>query len=222
METIDAAQGQVGLAEVIAVLKMPAVWLISIVVLTAYSAYWGAYYFAPYATDIYGLSVVLGASVAVGKMWLKPIAAISAGFIADKIGVSRTVFGFFLIMTLGFVVFSLLPGDPGYLIMMLVNASIVSLAIFALRGIYFALLEEGGIAPAVTGTAAGVISAIGFTPDVFMPLLGGMLLDAYPGAEGYRYYYGFIALMCAGGSLAAWRIMRSSTQLLTTRQAILA
>ena len=222
METIDAAQGQVGLAEVIAVLKMPAVWLISIVVLTAYSAYWGAYYFAPYATDIYGLSVVLGASVAVGKMWLKPIAAISAGFIADKIGVSRTVFGFFLIMTLGFVVFSILPGDPGYLIMMLVNASIVSLAIFALRGIYFALLEEGGIAPAVTGTAAGVISAIGFTPDVFMPLLGGMLLDAYPGEEGYRYYYGFIALMCAGGSLAAWRIMRSSTQLLAERQAIIA
>ena len=222
VEIEETAQSQVGLAEVIAVLKMPTVWLISIVVLTAYSAYWGAYYFAPYATDVYGLSVVLGASVAVGKMWLKPIAAISAGFIADKIGVSKTVFGFFLIMTLSFVVFSLLPGGPGYLVMMLVNASIVSLAIFALRGIYFALLEEGGIAPAVTGTAAGVISAIGFTPDVFMPLLGGMLLDAYPGAEGYRYFYGVIALMCAGGSLAAWAIMRSSTQLLAEQKAIVA
>ncbi len=222
VQSKETAQSQVGLAEVIAVLKMPAVWLISIVVLTAYSAYWGAYYFAPYATDVYGLSVVLGASVAVGKMWLKPIAAISAGFIADRIGVSKTVCGFFLIMTLGFVAFSLLPGGPGYLIMMLVNASIVSLAIFALRGIYFALLEEGGIAPAVTGTAAGVISAIGFTPDVFMPLLGGMLLDAYPGAEGYRYYYGFITLMCAGGSLAAWRIMRSSPQLLAEQRAIVA
>ena len=222
VQSKETAQSQVGLAEVIAVLKMPAVWLISIVVLTAYSAYWGAYYFAPYATDVYVLSVVLGASVAVGKMWLKPIAAISAGFIADRIGVSKTVCGFFLIMTLGFVAFSLLPGGPGYLIMMLVNASIVSLAIFALRGIYFALLEEGGIAPAVTGTAAGVISAIGFTPDVFMPLLGGMLLDAYPGAEGYRYYYGFIALMCAGGSLAAWSIMRSSPQLLAEQRAIVA
>jgi Na+/melibiose symporter-like transporter len=86
------------------------------------------------------------------------------------------------------------------------------MAIFALRGIYFALLEEGGIAPAVTGTAAGVISAVGFTPDVFMPLVGGVMLDAYPGAEGYRYFYLFISILCAIGSVAAWLLMGKSAQ----------
>jgi nitrate/nitrite transporter NarK len=205
-------QDKVGLAEVIEVLKMPVVWLISLVVLTAYSAYWGSYYFAPYATDAYGLSVLLGGAVGVGKMWLKPFAAVGAGFIADKIGVARTVFGFFLIMTAGFVVFSLLPGGESFLIVMLINASIVSIAIFALRGIYFALLEDGGVAPAVTGTAAGVISAVGFTPDVFMPLIGGLLLDAYPGAEGYRYFYLVIAILCAVGSVAAWLLVGKSNQ----------
>jgi nitrate/nitrite transporter NarK len=209
--TEDADSG-VGLPEVIAVLKMPAVWLISLVVLTAYSAYWGSYYFAPYASDAYGLSVVLGGAVGVGKMWLKPFAAVGAGFVADRIGVARAVFGFFLIMTAGFVVFSLLPGGEGYLVIMLINASIVSMAIFALRGIYFALLEDGGIAPAVTGTAAGVISAVGFTPDVFMPLVGGLMLDAYPGVEGYRYFYLLIAILCAIGSIAAWLLMGKSAQ----------
>ena len=115
-------------------------------------------------------------------------------------------------MTVGFVVFSLLPGGNAYLVIMIVNATIVSVAIFALRGIYFALLEEGGIAPAVTGTAAGVISAIGFTPDVFMPLLGGLLLDAYPGAQGYRYFYGAIAILCACGCIASYCIMRNSAR----------
>jgi nitrate/nitrite transporter NarK len=205
-------QEKASLQDVIAVLKMPAVWLISLVVLTAYSAYWGSYYFAPYASDAYGLSVVLGGAVGVGKMWLKPFAAVGAGFIADKIGVAKTVFGFFLIMTAGFVAFSVLPGGEGYLIIMLINASIVSLAIFALRGIYFALLEDGGIAPAVTGTAAGVISAVGFTPDVFMPMLGGVLLDTYPGAEGYRYFYLTIAVMCAIGSVAAWALVGRSAR----------
>lgn len=210
----DTEEGaaKVGLQEVITVLKMPAVWLISLVVLTAYSAYWGSYYFAPYATDAYGLSVVLGGAVGVGKMWLKPFAAVGAGFVADRIGVARTVFGFFLIMTAGFVVFSLLPGGEGYLVVMLINASIVSMAIFALRGIYFALLEDGGIAPAVTGTAAGVISAVGFTPDVFMPLVGGLILDAYPGAEGYRYFYLLVAILCAIGSVAAWLLVGKSSQ----------
>ena len=208
----EDTDSSVGLQEVIAVLKMPGVWLISLVVLTAYSAYWGSYYFAPYASDAYGLSVVLGGAVGVGKMWLKPFAAVGAGFVADRIGVARAVFGFFLIMTAGFVVFSLLPGGEGYLVIMLINASIVSMAIFALRGIYFALLEDGGIAPAVTGTAAGVISAVGFTPDVFMPLVGGLMLDAYPGAEGYRYFYLFISILCAIGSVAAWLLMGKSAQ----------
>ena len=206
----EGSTEKVGLQEVVAVLKMPSVWLIAVVVMTAYSAYWGAYYFSPYATDVFGLSVVLGGAVAVGKMWLKPFAAAGAGFIADRFGVSRTVFVSFLIVTSGFVVFGILPGGESWLIPMLINAAIVSAAIFALRGIYFALLEEGGVDAAVTGTAAGVISAVGFTPDVFMPLLGGVLLDAYPGELGYRYFYFAIASLCMLGTLASFAIMRST------------
>lgn len=143
-------------------------------------------------------------------MWIKPISALAAGFIADKIGVSKTVFGFYILMTLCFLGFGFLPGGDAYLVLMLINVALVSVAIFAIRGIYFALLDEGGISPAVTGTAAGVISAVGFTPDVFMPLLGGVLLDAYPGAEGYRYYYLVITGICLIGTLAAFIIMRRS------------
>lgn len=201
-------KAKVGLPEVISVLKMPAVWLIAIVVMTAYSAYWGSYYFAPYATDVFGLSAVLGGAVAVGKMWLKPFAAAGAGFLADRFGVARTVFVSFLVVFAGFFLFGLLPGGQSLLPLMLLNATIVSTGIFALRGIYFALLEEGGVDAAVTGTAAGVISAVGFTPDVFMPMLGGILLDAYPGGVGYRYFYLAIAALCALGALASWEIMR--------------
>ena len=207
---VNGENARVGVPEVVAVLKMPAVWLIAIVVMTAYSAYWGSYYFAPYATDVFGLSAVLGGAVAVGKMWLKPFAAAGAGFLADRFGVSRTVFISFLVVFAGFLLFGLLPGGDSQLllILMLANATLVSTGIFALRGIYFALLEEGGVDAAVTGTAAGVISAVGFTPDVFMPLLGGVLLDAYPGAAGYRYFYLAIAGLCALGALASWQIMR--------------
>ena len=212
-EVHTAEDGErVGMHEVLAVLKMPTVWLIAIVVMCAYSAYWGSYYFAPYATDLFGLSVVLGGAVSVGKMWLKPFAAAGAGFVADRFGVSRTVFAAFLVVTSGFLVFGFLPGDEALLILMLVNATIVSAAIFALRGIYFALLEEGGVDAAVTGTAAGVVSAVGFTPDVFMPLVGGLLLDAYPGEMGYRYYYLSIAALCALGTLASWLIMRQANR----------
>ncbi|MBT4591939.1 MAG: MFS transporter [Porticoccaceae bacterium] len=202
--------GKVSLADILMVLKMPSVWLIATIVLTTYSANWGAYYFTPYATTGYSLSVLLGASIGVSKMWLKPIAATSAGFIADRFGVAKTVFALTLAMSGSFVAFAILPGGKGYLFLMLINVAIASSVVFALRGIYFALLDDSGVAPAVTGTAVGVISAIGFTPDFFMPILGGMLLDSYPGVQGYRYYFGVIAIMSIFGVFAAHRLMKKS------------
>jgi MFS family permease len=77
-----------------------------------------------------------------------------------------------------------------------------------MRGIYFALLDEGGIPLAVTGTAAGIISVFGFTPDIFMPLLGGVILDRFPGAEGYRIFFFLVAGLCAIGLIATLILYR--------------
>jgi len=182
---------------------MPVIWLISIVIFTGYCAYWGTFRFTSYASDIFLLSVTAGAAISVGKMWLKPLAALVAGFIADKFGIARSVASLFVILIAAFLLFAMLPGDPSLLPVMLAGVVVASLAVFAMRGIYFALLEEGAIPLAVTGTAAGIVSAVGFTPDIFMPLLGGALLDAYPGVPGYRYFYLVVAGFCTIGLLAS-------------------
>ena len=94
---------------------------------------------------------------------------------------------------------------------MIFNLIVVSMAVFGLRGIYFALVHESGVPLEVTGVAVGVISMIGLSPDIFMPLLGGMLLDTYSGAEGYQYFFLFVCGMCCLGIIA--------TLLLATRNA---
>jgi nitrate/nitrite transporter NarK len=205
----EDARSRVEPKQMLLVLRMPAVWLMSVVVLAAYSAYWGAYYFTPYATDVFLMSVVFGGAIGVGKMWVKPLAALGAGFLADRTGVARTVAWSFGILVPSFAAFALTPGNPQLVLILVVNTGIASLAIFALRGIYFALLEEGGIPTAITGTAAGLISAVGFTPDVFMPLLGGVLLDRFPGRSGYRYFFFVIVILCALGFLASFIILKT-------------
>ena len=60
----------------------------------------------------------------------------------------------------------------------------------------------------VTGTATGVISLIGFTPEIFIPTLGGMILDASPGAEGYQNFYTLITVLSAVGLAAAYVVYR--------------
>jgi MFS family permease len=93
-------------------------------------------------------------------------------------------------------------------LILIVNTAVASLAIFALRGIYFALLEEGGTPLALTGTVTGIVSVIGYTPDIFMPMVGGVFLDRYPGGSGYRYFFLFIAFLCLLGLLAAFFILK--------------
>lgn len=202
-EADDPDRNKIGLHEILAVLKMPVIWLISIVVLCAYCAYWGSFTFTPYSSDIFLTTVAVAGAISIGRMWLKPVAALIAGFVADEFGIAISVSVLFAILIASFSGFALISPDPALLKFMLVNVAIAGLAIFALRGIYFALLEEGGIPLAVTGTAGGIISAIGFTPDIFMPVFFGMLTDTFPGAAGYRYFYLSTAGICAVGLFAA-------------------
>lgn len=200
----EADQNQkVGVAEVIAVLKMPVVWLIAIVILTGYCAYWGLFRYTPLATDIFALSVTIGAMIAIGKMWFKVLAPLVSGFIGDRFGISKSVAWLFVVLIVNFVFIAYLPGKSGFVPVMFGSLAVGSIAVFGMRGIYFALLEEGRVPLGVTATAAGVISAIAFTPDIFMPLLGGMLIDNYPGGAGYRYFFLATAAICAVGLIAS-------------------
>ena len=194
--------------DVIEVLKLPIVWLIALIIMTAYSGLWGAIYFTPYATEVFGLGVVWGGAVGVGKYWLAAIAAIIAGLIADKIGAAKAVLGCFVLMTAGFLVFGIFPGAPDLVPLLIINVAIISSAVYALRGVYFSLLEQGCIPIAVTGTATGVISVIGYTPDVFLPVLAGVILDANPGTEGYQNLFLFISALSFLGLIAAYVVYR--------------
>ena len=199
---------EVSLADVRKVLGMPVVWLIALVILAAYSAYWTSFYFTPYATDVFLVSAGMAGAVSIARMWLKPGAAVLAGFAADRFGIARTTVVLFVVLIVSFGLFSVTPANPAIVWLMLINIAIAAIAIFALRGIYFALLEEGGVPVAVTGTAGGVVSLIGYTPDIYMPYIGGVLLDAYPGVEGYRYLYLIAVGFCTLGLTASLLIYR--------------
>jgi sugar phosphate permease len=195
-------------AGIIEVLKLPMVWLIAIIIMTAYTGLWGAIFFTPYATEVFDLGSVLGGAIGTGKLWIAFFAAIAAGFVADKIGCAKAVFGSFILMTSGFLVFGLVPGAPTLVPFLLINVAFISVAVYALRGIYFSLLEQGCIPFAVTGTATGIVSVIGYTPDIYMPILGGMILDASPGADGYQNLFLVTAALSFAGLIAAYIVYR--------------
>ncbi len=70
---------------------------------------------------------------------------------------------------------------------------------------YFALFEEAAVPATVTGTAVGLVSVIGYTPDVFVALVAGILMDGSPGVTGHQHFYFFLTAFAGiglGASLA--------------------
>ena len=199
-------QPKVTINEIIYILRLPVIWLIALIIMATNTAMWGTIFFTPYATEVYELGEVGGGAIGTGKYWVTPFAAIAAGFFADKIGPAKAILGFCIVMTAGFLIFTLIPGSPALLPYLIINVAILTAAVYALRGTYFSLLEQSSIPLAFTGTATGIISVIAYTPDIFMPTLGGIILDAYPGASGYQYLFLIVSFFSMIGLVAAYVI----------------
>ena len=75
--------------------------------------------------------------------------------------------------------------------------------VIGLRGLYFGLLEEGQIPLAVTGTAVGLVSVIGYTPDVYIAAVAGYLIDQSPGLAGFQHLFMLLLGFSVVGAIAA-------------------
>jgi len=86
------------------------------------------------------------------------------------------------------------------------SIAIGSLGIYGLRGLYFALFKENEVSLKHTGVAVGLISVIGYSPDVFFGPLMGWLLDHNPGQTGHQHLFMMVAAFGIIGLFASSRI----------------
>ncbi|MDA9669508.1 MFS transporter [Flavobacteriaceae bacterium] len=196
------------LNNILAVLKLETVWLLMIIILCAYFGYKVTDVYSLYASDVMGYDEVNSANIGSLQLYLRPIACFAIGFLADKTnGISWIIKGFFVMLT-GSVLFAsgILVADQ--YILFFISLIILALGTYAIRALYFTILKEGDISLALTGTAVGVISLSGYTPDIFASPLMGYFLDKFPGVEGHQYVYAFLGLFSIIGLIASSRFAR--------------
>jgi MFS family permease len=195
------------------VLSMPVVWLQAVVILTAYAGYWGTFDLAKLAVDGFGATETLGAAVSISAVLWRGVMAVSAGYLADRYGANRTVLLAFGLLFVACLVFAVAPTGASLTWLLWVNAAALGAATYALRGVYYALLEESRIPMHVTGLTVGLVSMLGYTPDVFLPPLKGWLTDTYPGVTGHRYFFTLLgagALIGAAATVGIQRVVARS------------
>ena len=190
------------------VLRLPAVWLQAVIVICAYVGYKGFDNYALFAVQAYELDEVEAARIVALGSWMRPVAALGCGMLGDRFHASRTIIMLFVLLLLSHLYFALTTPIPGAAWVMLSNTLLSCIAIFGLRGLYFALFEEARVPRAVTGTAVGFVSVLGFTPDIFVNLVAGLMIDASPGVEGHQHFFLFLAAFALLGLIAAFALTR--------------
>jgi nitrate/nitrite transporter NarK len=200
------------LRNVIAVVRLPTVWLQALIVVSAYVAYKGFDNYSLFAKDAYGMGEVAVGSFTAKMQWIRPVAALGAGLVADRFGSSRTVLAAFATLIGCDLYFAMATPVPSATWILFANVAVTCTAMFGLRGIYFALFQEASVPMAATGTAVGLVSLVGYTPDIFVALVAGILVDRTPGIGGHQHFFWFLTAFAVIGLFATlafvWLVRR--------------
>jgi MFS family permease len=169
--------------------KLKSVWLISFIILCAYMGYKITDIYSLYASEVMLFDEINAARVGALQQYLRPIVCISVAFFTDKNGnINNILIGFFVMM-LGSILFASGLIKVSMNILFFISLIIVATGTYAIRGLYFSILKDGKIPYILSGTAIGLISMVGYSPDIFATPLYGYLLDNYPGIKGHQYVY---------------------------------
>lgn len=185
----------------------------SLIIFCAYCSYKLTGVYGTYAKDVWNYSLEEATYFAVFIQYLRPIAAISVGWIADKYIPSKIIVPSFsaLILAsaiLGFGFFNRQPVFLSFTIFIF-----MALGTYSLRGLYFAIIEETKTPIQMTGTLVGIISVVGFTPDIFMSLFIGYMLGENPTLIDYQHLFTTFTIIPIVGLLAALGFRKSISKL---------
>ncbi|QVQ53424.1 MFS transporter [Spiractinospora alimapuensis] len=145
--------------------------LIGITAMLMYTFYTLLGYFSPLLETHFGVAAGLIGVIGVMRTYFFQLAAPVGGLVVDKVTRSsprflRWMFAGCLAVSVAFLV---LPRSMSFAWLAVVLMFVLSLFVFASRGVYFATVGEVRIPVNERGGVIGLVSGIAFIPDAFLP-----------------------------------------------------
>ena len=190
------------------VLARPTSWAHAAIIVCGYCGYKGLDNLSLYAVQVLGMDEVEGARFAAYATYTRPVGAIAAGFAADRFMASKTIGWLFAALVGCCALLSVASPDTIGASLIIANLLLSSLAVYAIRGVYFALLEETRTPTSLTGTTVGMVSFLGYTPEIFFAPITGRILDNAPGLAGHQHYFMFLGGCMVLGIVAVACLLR--------------
>jgi len=196
------------------IVRIPAVWLIALIITAGYHLFWATYSFSSYLQNGgWGFTAVMAGTITTIKLWLRPLGGIGGGFIGDKFSnlkVLNIVMALSIIGLLGLIYTPFIIQSHFAVYFCIFFILFVGLMTYMIRGLYWAIIEYIDIPEKKLGLAIGIISVIGYCPDIFIPLVNGYLVEQAKTVEaGLRQYFlytiGMTSVGLISGLILAYR-----------------
>ena len=190
------------------VLKIQSVWLIMIIIISAYIGYKVTDIYSLYASEVMLFNDIEAAKIGSLQLYLRPLVCVIIALIADKTSYISLITTGFITMLIGSVIFASGIVESNMNFVFYLSLIVVATGTYAIRALYFSIMQEGKIPLILTGTAVGLISVVGYTPDIFATPMIGYLLDTYPGILGHQYVFSVLVIFSLLGLLASIKFSR--------------
>lgn len=201
-EEVEAKKSLVNKKALKKVLRMPTTWLQAIIIFCSYAMCSSYFYMTPYATAVFGATAVVGAAVGYFSQYIRPLGCFAAGFFADRFGSSKICaisFGVMIVSVIG-VIFT--PGKPAMIWVLLIFLAGIYASMYACQSMHFAIMEESDYPHEITGTATAIVTPLGYSVELFAPLVAGICLERWAGAQGYKVFFGILTVLAIIGFIA--------------------
>ena len=169
-------------------LRIPQLWLLAGLIMCAHQLFWATYSFSAFLQVNTGMTALAAGSITLTKLWMRPVGGLTVGFLGDALGKERLLIVLFVLVSAAMLVFAQVP-LVGRTYVILVLVLVIGYLIYAIKGLYWALLDRCPVPPRLTGLAIGIVSFFGLLPDVTMPLLDGFLSRHFARPESLRIYF---------------------------------
>jgi len=200
---IETGKDPITFKDFLIVLRCPGTWFAGIAVFSTYTLYCSISYFTPYFTNVLGVSVVFSGSLAIIRTYgIRFVMSPVGGILGDKFGsVTKVLMCSWIGAALVVAAIMFLPPETPIAIAILLML-LMGVFTFTARGTMFAVPSEVRIPVKYAAITAGIVCAIGYSPDLFIFILFGHWLDTY-GNAAYNYIFIYDIVMCMLGVASA-------------------
>jgi nitrate/nitrite transporter NarK len=196
-------------SDLLIIVRQPSIWLLCIILSALYHVFWATIEFPSFAeTGGFEMTLVAATALGAAKLWMRFPGGILAGVVGDRIGNPLTMIWLFTLSIVACLYLALMPTTPDWAWTLWVFIFPFALLAYGLRGVFWALLYNCPIPTRVLGTAIGVVSIIGYSPDAYVPQVAAWLHTNYDTTTAYQGFFAYVAAVSAVGMIASWALYR--------------